>query len=201
VRLNTNASQQFDSQSDAYKLFGFAEIPQVYTHLNDVDYSINSFNFTTEPVSIPLGIYLNAEEDLSFDFSGINGFNDNIRIELEDKLENEMINLKDQNTYSFRGTSSDEADRFLLHFSQVTGVENIEAQDAQVYAADGRVYIRLEEGASYSQMNIFDLSGKLIKEQNLNKQSLQSFDMNELKGVYLVQLLGENRSVTEKVTL
>lgn len=201
LQFSKNATEDFDSQSDAYKLFGFAEIPQVYTHLNDVDYSINSFNIPTEPVSIPLGIYLNAEEDLSFQFSGINTFNDNIRIELEDKLENQMINLNDQNTYIFRGTTSDEAERFLLHFSQVTGVNDIEAQDAQVYAANGRVYIRLEKGASYSQISIFDLSGRLMGVQNLSNQSLQSFEMSELKGIYLLQLLGDNNSTTVKVTL
>lgn len=201
VRFKYDATNDFDSHSDAYKLFGFAVIPQVYTQIEDIDYAINSLNFSTEDISIPLGIYLNADEDLIFDFSGIEGFNSNTRIELEDKFENNIINLREQASYIFRGTASDEAERFLLHFSQVTGLENIEVQGAQVYAVDGRVYIRLEDEASYSQMTILDLSGRLISEFSINRKSLQSFGMNNLKGIYLVQLQGDNGSVTKKVTL
>ena len=201
VLLSENSTMEFDNQIDAYKLFGFAIIPQVYTQLNDIDYAINSFDLSNEVISIPLGIHMNQDEDLSFNIAELEHLNESIKVELEDKILNQIINLREQSSYSFRGIPSDEAERFLLHFSQATGVENIEEQKAQVYIYDGQVYVRLEEGASYTQMAVYDLSGRLIKEHALNKQRLQSFDFSTSKGAYLIKLSGDHSLLTKKITL
>lgn len=201
IQFRDEATPNFDYKVDAQKLFGFAEIAQIYTELNDEKYAINCLNYKEEDVHIQLGIYLIHDEDLQFDFEGIDSFSQDIRIELEDKTTEMFINIREQNNYSFRGSVNNESDRFLLHISKVTGVEDLESKVAQAYAVDGRVYIRLEEQSSFNNITIVDLSGRVVYEHSLNMQNLQSFDLSHLEGIYLVQLNSLSDRITAKVKL
>jgi len=44
-------------------------------------------------------------------------------------------------------------------------------------------------------------SGQLIYEQQLAQKNINRFALNVQKGVYLVQLIGEKQSLTEKIII
>ena len=102
--------------------------------------------------------------------------------------------------YFFDWQTTDSEERFILHL-KATGTEETEAQDAQVYAANGQVYVRMSEADEFDEIMIFDLAGRIVYEDQLESQSIQYFDLQKLNGAYLVQLKGENNSMTQKIIL
>jgi len=200
LQFREDASQDFDSQTDAYKLFGFAEIAQVYTELEDEIYSINCLNYSPEPMSIPLGVYLNSEEDLTLEFSQLESFDGLVKIELEDKSTEDFIDLRTLSNYSFRGSVSDEADRFLLHFSNVTGIEEQENLDIQVYSAGQAIYIQ-NPNSIHAELMVYNANGQLLYSTKTTGSTLQKIEEPFAKGVYLVNIKSNKQVQTEKIII
>jgi hypothetical protein len=67
VRFRDGATNNFDSQYDAGKMFGMGGSPQLYSMSADgQQLSINSIPATTEQVSIPLGFELETNGEVTF---------------------------------------------------------------------------------------------------------------------------------------
>ena len=79
--------------------------------------------------------------------------------------------------------------------------ENQEGRNVQVYSADSRIYVRMNVINSYSEMAVYDLQGRLIVKKILKATNLQSFELNQLSGAYLVQLRGDSGKESFKIFL
>jgi hypothetical protein len=188
-------------QYDGYKLFGWATIAQVYSKLGDNDYSINCLPHSNEVITVPLGIKLTADEDLSLDFSGLETFFNSIRIDLEDTKTGTTINVRENPSYSFHGEVADGANRFLLHFNGVTAVEDIdEVQAPQVYSVNNSIYINTSEALN-ADIFIYNISGQLIAQDQLNGKQLKKVEVKSASGMYLVSIKTSDAVYTEKVMI
>ncbi len=59
----------------------------------------------------------------------------------------------------------------------------------------------MDETAEFSMANVYNTNGQLVASIELQKKNLNRFALNVEKGVYLVQLIGENQIITEKVII
>ena len=130
-------------------------------------------------------------------------------IRLEESLPGETIFLKDlklntvhnlsQNPeYLFSAVQGDDPNRFLLVFGTV-GVDEKPANRAQLqaYMANGLLWVN--NPAENSQLAVFDLSGRLLMQQQLRNKGLQQLSLNLQKGAYILRLTEGNSSLSTKV--
>ncbi|NPD44953.1 MULTISPECIES: LamG-like jellyroll fold domain-containing protein [unclassified Lentimicrobium] len=194
IKFSVEATQDFDFTFDAYKFLTNVEgISQLYSKNGESQFSID---VRPETDLIPLGFTNNENGDYSIYLKQINGI---AKAELEDSKLNTLHDLNN-GAYQFNWNTSDSEERFILHL-KATATEEIEEQEAQVYVHDGQVYIRQTSSNEFNSVYIYDLAGRVIYSNSLNQQELQSINMSHSKGTYLVQLIGDHISQTEKIII
>lgn len=194
IQFNESYLQGFDLKSDAWKM-----LTTNPDHINIYAKSIDgnqSIDRRPECENIQLGVKSEKAKWLSI---SIIESVDIIDIQLEDTKLNLFHELS-KGAYGFNWETSDSEERFILHL-KATGTEEMEVQEAQVYAYDGQIYIRQTSSILFQSINIFDLAGRVIYAGNLNQDEIQSINLSNSKGAYLVQLIGENGTQTEKIII
>lgn len=86
---------------------------------------------------------------------------------------------------------------YIKNTPLVVGIQSQKLQDLKVYPnpAKGRVYLGVSET---SQVGIFSITGKLLKQQQVN-QSQNSFDISDLRaGIYFIRMM-DNISNAQKL--
>ncbi|NPD44556.1 MULTISPECIES: DUF6359 domain-containing protein [unclassified Lentimicrobium] len=198
-QFRDDATEEFDFHADAYKLFGWATIPQIYSEIDGIQYSINCLNHSEETITVPLGLYLQENEELTLDFSGMDSFFNTVRINLEDLETGIMTNVRENPSYTFQATTEDNANRFLLHFNGVTAVEELSEENApQVYAVEDVVYINHAQDLD-ADIFIYNTNGQLVGQAQMSKESMKRISVNGSTGIYLVTIQSEDVVYTNKV--
>ncbi len=194
IMFREASTNDFDFTTDACKFYtNTPGIAQIYTLGIERNLSID---VRPETELIPLGFRNDENGNYSILMKDIDGI---AQAEIEDTKTNSFHNLSN-GAYTFDWNTSDSEERFILHL-KATGTNYLEAQAAKVYTTNHRVYVRQSESISYSEMAVYDLRGRLIVKKNLSATSLQSFELNESFGAYLVQLKGESGTKSFKIVL
>jgi len=201
IQFREDASDNYDYDMDYHNKTGSEYTPHVFT--------VNSNNeeFCLEAVAPPVNekimpLYFtagyNGEHQLSV-MENTTDFENNIY--LEDLLTGNLINLSTRQTYTFQASQDDDANRFLLHFNSTTGIEeSTKIESVQIYSYNNQIYILSKELLD-GQVNIYDLGGKLIQTQSINGLGLESISINEVSGVYFVELISQQKTYKEKVII
>lgn len=195
IKTKSTAAPGFDKAFDAYKfLSNISGVSELYTISDGKLLSIDS---RPEIDLIQLGFRNSENGTYRIGIQEIEGIS---KAEIEDTKLNKYHDLSN-GAYEFDWLTSDSEERFILHL-QATGIEDeIGEQVVQVYGVNGKVFVSLGKSKEFSKIYIFDLSGRLLFDEKLTNQSLQNFELGNKNGAYLVQLLGENDSFTQKIIL
>ena len=204
VRLEGAATSLFDSEYDAFKMpADNLSYPQIYSIAGNIDFlSINSIpDDLSQPVAVPLG-FSDASGNLltinAFDFSNIDP---NVDIYLEDILENQMIDLRIQPSYSFNTLLNEDNNRFVLHLGHLS--TNINSQNnttnSTIYAYENHIYISQIESPTLCV--IYNILGQQVNRAELSMGSLQKVDVNLPTGSYIITLISTGRTITQKVII
>ena len=119
-----------------------------------------------------------------------NSFTEYVSITLEDKKNNDFISLQNHTSYVFQYDSEEEPQRFVLHFKDVTGVDELEELDVRIYYAQEQLYISNDSDDKFNSLQIYNMAGQLMGDYSLGQENLQSFDASEWSnGTYVVQLI------------
>ncbi len=128
-------------------------------------------------VSTEIPLHFKAQETgrytIGFNFENVKG----VRIQLIDKLENNIIDLKAIDSYTFMGSTADSRDRFTLVFTQV--------ETGSIFAyQEGNDIIVSGEG----ELQVFDVVGRMVETQQIN--GVQTITAPQM-GVYILRLNGK----------
>ncbi len=197
VYFDPEATNQFDPEFDAEKLFNLqAGCPEIYSVSDPYHYLCMNI-LAEEPVSVPLGISFQAEDTLllsAFDFDGIP---DETGIFLEDKLLNCLINFREQSEYSFFHHSFQEETRFTLHFMDAASHPELQLPDAPGFWCSGNGLFLSNPSNTAGTCHVFALDGRLVEEFEISGGS-QVVRLNVPAGLYLVYLSVPGRTITGK---
>jgi len=199
LRFNEAATNGFDSEWDAHKIFGFSAVPKIFSYDEYTKYSINSLPSNQSTHIVELGIKTIDSEEYTLRFSDIEHASQLYStIQLEDKISGNWIEIEEGTEYNFISEEGDNMDRFKLHFG-ATGIEEVQKASLQAYMSGDQLHILGEEGSA--DLSIFNLQGQLLfnEQIELNKQFSQSLDLNS--GIYLVSLQTEKAIKTAKVII
>jgi hypothetical protein len=194
IQFFETATTSYDSGSDAYKMMGLIEAPQIYTMTSDpANLAINTYPELEANITIPLsfeagisGIYnIEAVEMLNFSLT--------TELKLEDKKENVFINLNDQSVYTFASDPLDDPERFIVHFLPYPAAINSEmvTQNIIIYSRGNEIYIHNAKGGMINgDLSIFDLLGKIVYQEKIS--GLNSFQTSIPEyGLYIVSFFDE----------
>jgi hypothetical protein len=118
VNADNSSSDGWDTNDHPYRKSPNKLAPSMYTLIDGKKSVINSFNSSDDNFSMPVAVNAPSNGYYKLEANGFDNMIDYTCIQLEDKLLNKMIDLKTEEAYSFQLNTTDNADRFVLHFSK-----------------------------------------------------------------------------------
>jgi len=198
--INIKETASFDrDRMDAIKFYSNnANMPNFFTISEDnKKLAINTIPAINIEVPIVMGVTIpaNGAYEISINDQG-DDFTDEVLL-LEDLFTGVRHNLSDDGSYSFSASTSDNPNRFLLHFGVVGLDENDTESSLKAYLYNNTLYV--QNSLEAANIRILDLQGRLLLEQQLNGHGLQSLPLDFPAGVYVVQLVNSKAQKSVKV--
>ncbi len=186
---------------DATKLLGAAEAPQLYsTAVGSEQLSINVLPYAETTVIVPVGFEISETTETTLYFDGLQSFAQDVTIFLEDKMTNEMLDLRLFGQYTFQHNTGNDPDRFNLHFFGVTGVDDVNANGSyQIWSNDRKVYVNIPElNGQRAGIEMFDVLGSRIfsSEGVMNSPAVVRAANS---GVAIIRVTAQGRVYTTKL--
>ncbi len=204
VHFNPEATSGYDPGYDAYKLWGLSDAPQLYTRTGETNLTCNSLPLEKKNMEVPLGFSCGLAGLYTFIADSLTTFDNAISISLEDLKLNSFQDLKTNPVCNFNYDTSDDPDRFILHFDDQTfGVHDPKiVMPVQIYSFENAIYIKsriedLREGIVF----VYDLIGKELYKGKLLDQVLTRFVPDLVEGNYLVRVVTDAGSCNRMVFL
>jgi hypothetical protein len=204
IRFVNGASTYFDPYYDAFKLYGNSDAPQLYSIGNaDTIISVNSLPWIGNSQVVPMGFSCGVNGNYSILASNLQSFQSNINIYLEDLKTNTTQDLDVNPLYDFSYTTSDNANRFLIHFnSPASVINNGQLSNMQIYSFENYVYVKnLVKGTTKGTIQIYDLLGRKVFQGTLKDAELNKFTLDVNEGYYMVNVITDDNSYNQKVYL
>jgi hypothetical protein len=198
IYFNDNASNKYEPAYDAHKLLATTPgVPQLYTGTGEHQLAINVLN--EMPVSVPLFVYSTKQATLTLKVVELENLNNEINITIEDRLTNTSYDLMETNEIEIITNEGDNANRFVLHFSNsITNVREL-SDIIKVYPADNDLVIEKQDG-SPAILNIYSLMGQSTYSTVLQSQK-STIQHGLPDGFYIVKVIGGQTQHIQKVFL
>ncbi|MBN2172593.1 MAG: T9SS type A sorting domain-containing protein [Bacteroidales bacterium] len=193
-------TEGFDGMYELEKHWNIDEAPNIYTMENDrslaIDVLPEDWIETASLPVIPLGLRIVPPTDCEIHATGIETFDPETPILLEDLKEGTIHNLRQNETYSFSSGPLDDPERFLLHFASPNDVDEIQPAGVNIYAYQNNVYVTIPS-SSHGQAAVYDMRGIEICAFDLDWElTKKSIDQT---GYYVVQVIMDKTISTQKV--
>jgi hypothetical protein len=197
IRFNKNATKGFDLRSDARKLFGIEEAPQLFSFADGMEFSINELPFFGSEV-IQLGFKCGESGTFILNAMGLESFNNKVRILLEDQKEGILQDLSTNQKYSFNYIAGESEHRFKLHFTEMT--PNPESAEVNIYSVGKTVIVNNFTGLN-GEIHIYDFTGRMILNNSIDSGNQSSFKLNTAAGPYIVKVITAKGVQSQKVVI
>jgi hypothetical protein len=151
---------------------------------------------------VPVEIKTNVSGSFALNANNISDFNPSVSVYLEDAEMGILQDLRQNPNYTFNSGISDNITRFKLHFGTLTttSVSNLTANTAiTIYEYNNAVYVNTHD-AGAGLIEIYDMLGEKIMSQQSVK-GLNVLQPKVVNGIYIVKVLTDGKSVTQKVIL
>ncbi|WP_233890307.1 T9SS type A sorting domain-containing protein [Tenacibaculum piscium] len=165
-----------------------------------------------ENTVIPIGLKANSGNEITFSANSIN-LPSNVTIYLEDKINNNIINLSEENYTIQLKNNSTGIGQFYLHTKTEKLKENtpqkiITKASIKIYASkDNSIKISGLQTENAS-INVYSIVGKKVFSTNLTStvtalKQIQEVNLPKLtKGVYIVEvILNSDKKISQKIIL
>ena len=199
IRFTGKATANADPDYDAWKLAGSEDAPQLSSVSQDLErLSINSLPLSSAEVIVPLNFEHSSAGNCMLGFTGLESFHPNSSVILEDKLTGVFTDLKKAISYAFIHDPANAADRFLLHFNGLTGINSGKPGDNVIRISDNTVFINTTGlNAKNFTLGIFNTAGQRVFTRQIRGNSTTSFNPG-VTGINFVQLKSDQNIYTLK---
>lgn len=197
--INENATEGFDNDYDAYKMFPNSSAPLIYSSVGNTKLTVNSVPGIENGEIIPLHFIPKEGGTCELTVDGLEGFIPELPVFLEDKKTHYFQNLRGDAEYIFDSEMPDEIDRFVLHFSNPMGMDDIPGllTDINIWSWQNTVIVNAPGGIK-GELNIYDMLGKLVASSVL-QEGRNEVQMNGSEGFFIVKVETEKGIKSEKV--
>jgi hypothetical protein len=202
VRFDPGATDSFDSQNDAYKMFAAdVNYPQVYTNNGTDDMSINTLSELTGVRDVPLGFKSSVNGQFTITADMVSSFTDNGNtVYLEDLQTSTILDLSIDSIYTFSSGVTTGLSRFILHFNHINTTNIAEHINIpiQIFGYNSEVHIKslnILEG----DVAIYDILGQLVATKHLSGSTSEVIRLEPKTAVYIVRYINFDQTITKKI--
>jgi len=184
------SSENYDFENDGLKLF---EEQEEYSHLYTVSSDDNKLCINNMPQAEVVDLYFESGETAVYTISvtEMNLTSTDV-VYLEDRFTGKFVELSSSD-YSFTYNQGDVSNRFRLHFSKTTNVEDIDNEIVNVYSFGSDIYINTL--ANKGEVLIYSVTGAELMNCELRKV----INTNLANGVYTVKVTTERGTYITKI--
>jgi hypothetical protein len=194
------ATENFDGEYDAYKLFSYAAVPELYSVTPDNTLlAINTLPLSQMSGAITVGFTPGADGTFTFNSEGMENFAADVNITLNDLKLNTTQDLKQNSVYTFSSSTNDDANRFQLLFGVVGIGEQPETKTVSRYFANGNLYVTTN--SDVTNVSIFNMQGQQLQNFTLYGKGQQYRPLNLPTGIYIARLMIEGKMQTLKINV
>ncbi len=199
VRFRDYGLSTFDA-TDVDKLNGSDQAPQLYFLSSDQRaLCINTLPYSTETVTVDMGMQLMADGTVTLVFSGFEFFEAGASIFLEDLLTGQMTDLRANPSYAFEHSQGNDPLRFRLHFMGVTATAETAENSLKVWNTADRIFFSLPQSeAQQALVEQLDLLGRVIHSEQMRLGTVNSINTTA-NGVVLLRVTDGNKVFTHKL--
>jgi hypothetical protein len=183
--------------NDGRKLFGSAETPLLYSVSDNENLIFNMLPLGNN--SVPVNLQVGANGNYSINADLISSFSPNAEIVLTDKQENISQDLRINPVYNFTAKVDDDANRFMLFFSNLLGIDNQNESIFKVFAVGTDIFVQMNDQNINGSVMVFDMTGKKVMEKNLDNGIMTRLKTNFVNGIYVVSIVTNEGSYNQKV--
>ncbi|MEI6884877.1 MAG: T9SS type A sorting domain-containing protein [Bacteroidota bacterium] len=203
IHFWNGATADFDSEFDAYKLSGISEAPQIYSLTSDLKKaSINALPTSLSNAVVNVGLEVGVNGNYTITASELESFSENVSIILEDLRDQKNQNLRVAPTYEFFSDTTDNPERFRIHFANLPfAVNDFNTQPKiRIYSSGSTVFIAQSSNETIKgKVVIFDILGRILYSADQRVEQLEKINMNVVNGYYFVRMISDDFSVVQKV--
>nr|NQU92604.1 T9SS type A sorting domain-containing protein [Bacteroidota bacterium] len=204
IGFNENMSTGLDPSFDVGKLKGNPNIA-LYTKLiddNGIDFAVQALPLFEQNYSVPVGLDIATAGEYMLNLATLDQIPEKVNIYFEDKLTGSVIDFRKFNSYACMiNEEGSHAERFILHFTLTpfgTGEISSEEVNLQIWSTNNLITILNPDKLS-GEVRIINLLGQEMLSTQLNGDSRQVFEMNMIKGCYIVNISGDSSSINRKI--
>ncbi len=164
IGFSDEATEQIDYALDAQKLKGNDKL-QLYSKLENSELSIQALPTITDERTVNLGFDVAEAGVYAIDLRDASQYD--FEVYLKDNQLEKMIDLSKQSNYTFATNAVVNSERFSLIFSTnaVLAIDNkVKSNELIVFSNANTLNIRMRDNLSNATVNIYNLSGTLVKE-------------------------------------
>lgn len=190
-----------DPSLEAPKLFGNENSPQLYTTANDSKLSINALPELTGTTTVTVSFECGLDGVYELAFNGIETFEPGVGIFLTDEFTATVINLRNQEKYSFTHTSSSSPARFTLTMGASAGISMPNLLDAKLWVTNATLYIDAPNlSGEQGLVEVINMLGQVVYKESIR---FNDITMHPLKasGPVTVKVTSRNRFITHKAVI
>jgi hypothetical protein len=186
-----------ENEAGALKLFSQNEAaPSAYLYDLKKDLSVRYLTDTIENSKVPL--HFKAGKDGSYSLSIDSEIGAFDVLLLEDKKNNSITDLNVNANYQFKGTVNDDANRFVLHFKDITVVN--ESLPVSIFYDGNEVNVDLTLVNEETDIKVFDMLGRLILNKKGAGKMIHRFSVHPKHAVYIIVATSKEK-ISKQVVL
>ena len=202
ILLSDEASPEFDMTYDAYKLFSLnSSVPQVYSITpGKTELAVNALPGNKENLVVQVGFRAGTNGTFTINAGGTDSFDPGTMITIEDLETGTTQNLMNNPFYLFTAVSTDDNERFLLHFSGINGIDSDVGQnEIRIYSNNQSVFIFPGRTFQNGTAILYNLSGQELFFRDIAGPGLVSIHTGVNPGLYIVKVISDSNVHVEKV--
>ncbi len=191
--VQSDVSDEFDFQYDAYKLGGVSDAPQLYSKKQNEKLAVNSVNSSSQLHAKT--IYLEVEAETEYSISMKHSLKDDFLPYLHDRKLNTYIPANE--VYNFIASANDMKDRFEIVNYAVLSVNEAEFESLKIWEHNNIVHISTPKPEEVKSVTVFNVLGGVVYETtelNIDLQHLTT-------GVYIVNVRTNDKNQVYKFVI
>ncbi len=205
VQFNQESTTAFDMAFDGHFLRGVEAAPQMYSIIgNDEHLCVNTLPQNEQTRNVPIAFEKGSSNGYTIHMSGIESFNPDVSIFLEDVKAGKTQDLRQNSSYGFASLDGDDINRFILHFGGPFAMNELSRETLfNIYSDDNNIYVSNKRDVNLSgDLFVYNMVGQVVACQKLSGEKLARVAMNgNATGYYLVRVAGSENTGSGKVFL
>lgn len=196
-------NSSYTGNSGSAKFFSFYnEAPEIYSVKEGNNYSIDRYNDISTDLIVNINIKTGIDADYTITSTNIADFSLSSKVLLEDLKTGIVTDLKQTPTYSFAGAPGDDAKRFRLIIGSPIGIDEPNTTGSiNIYTYENMVYVQNDKTNEPYFVTVSNMLGQTLVRTDFTGNSLNRIEMQNVPGVYVVNVVSNGKTYSQKVVI